>query len=115
MVFSVITVYGASPETTYQNMVLTADGQRYDLVLQWHTDYGEADIKQADYDGDGQQETAFFFFFGGGDGDDNGLLVIDRDNNKNLFWTDLLPYQAWLDGRIEKQCLKLIPAVCIIS
>ncbi len=103
-----ITVYGTSPETTYQNMVLTADGQRYDLGLQWHTDYGETDIKQADYDGDGQQETAFFYPYGGGDGASNGLLVIDRDNNKNLFWTDLFPYQAWSDGSIEKQCRKLL-------
>lgn len=89
-------------------MVLTADGQRYDLGLQWHTDYGETGIKQADYDGDGQQETAFFYPYGGGDGASNGLLVIDRDNNKNLFWTDLFPYQAWSDGSIEKQCRKLL-------
>lgn len=103
-----VAAYGASPGTTYQSIVLRIGDDFYDTELEWHTDYGEAAMEQADYDGDGLTETAFFYPYGVASFAGRGLLVIDQSENGKPVWTELFPSEAWVQGMVEEQCQKLL-------
>lgn len=104
-----VAVYGTEPEVTYQDMLLRADGKSYELdVPSWHTSYGSGEMAQADYDGDGQIETAFSYPYGAGSFPAEGLLVIEKKDNGEAVWTDVFPLDSMIDDSLENKCSALL-------
>lgn len=106
-----VAAYGMNPGATYQEILLDIGGNCYNTGLQWHTDYRDASMARADYDGDGFRETAFVYPCGvtGGTGIyQDGLLIIDRDENGEIFWQDLFPLEMWVGDEMENRINDLI-------
>lgn len=106
-----VAAYGTSPGAAYQEIVLDIEENFYETGLTWHMDYREASMVRADYDEDGVTETAFVYPYGvtGGTGIYNdGLLIIDQEEDGNVFWQDVFPMEMWCTDEMDDRANELL-------